>query len=83
MQCKKLSMLMKILKKKQLEAKSLKLNLWVPLGFEGSQVTIEIMAVHDFSAWGFQIAKNIIPDTNPVVLTSSQDLISTSWRKIS
>lgn len=58
-------------------------NLWIPLSFEGSQVTIEIMTVHNFSTWGLQITKNIVPYTNSVVLTSCQDLISASWRKVS
>lgn len=61
----------------------IELNLWIPLCFEGSQVTIEVMAVNNLSTWGFQITKNIIPYTDSIILTCCQDLIPTLWGKIS
>lgn len=46
-------------------------HLWIPFSSKAGQMPIEIMAVHDLSAWGFQIPKDGIPYTNAIVLRGS------------
>ena len=56
--------------------------LWIPFCFKRSQMSIKIMTMHYFSAWGVQITKYRIPYTKTIVLWCSQDFAARQWREI-
>lgn len=56
--------------------------LGVPLSPKWSQMAIEIMTVHNFSAWRLKITKYRIPNPDPIVLTCCHYLGPTCQREI-